>query len=459
MKKNVISRIIAVALAIVLCLSFAGCSDMMQLMEMMQGEDIEQLQEGESIYSLSLFDSLPSDFSKADPLFWVAEGENGGKVYLLGSIHVADDRAYRIPENIMNAFLDSDALAVECDIVAAETDLAGQLKLMQYYMYTDGSKISDHVSPELYEAMIEFYENNPSEQLTSLGYTAQTLQQCKPSMWTSAFDTIYIEKAGLDSNLGIDHHFLMLSKSMGKKIIEVESVEFQASMFDSFSDDLNELLLSDYVMNDVDEYVDLYKDSYEAWLEGDPEEFYAEAETEYPDDMTEEEIAEYEELLTQYNDAMLNDRNVGMADTAEKMLQKGMNVFYVVGAAHMGGPTGVVTQLRERGWTVKQLGGKDADAYTTPGKIVPATTTATTTTAAPTTTTKPSANNGGQLSGNLDNYYDEYVALYEYFGGTTRPTTKPTEEATEKTEKTTRTTKPTSSDDSAWNNWGSKLGK
>ncbi len=458
MKRNTFSsRLLAAVLAIILCISLVGCSDISQIMDMadmMQGPDIETLGEGESIYSLSMFNDLPSDYSGADPLFWVAEGENGGKVYLLGSIHVADNKAYRIPEKIMNAFIDSDALAVECDIVAAESDITGQFKLMQYYMYTDGSKISDHVSPELYDAMMEFYKNNPSEQLTSLGYTEATLQSCKPSMWQSVFETIFVEKSGLDTNLGIDRHFLLLSKSMGKKVIEVESVNFQASMLDSFPDELNELLLSDYVNNDVDEYAQTYYDSYDAWLRGDAEFFYTEEEPDYSDTgMTAEEIAEYEALITQYYDALLHNRNVGMADAAENMLRKGQNVFYVVGAAHMGGSTGVITLLRQRGWKVTQLGGMNADPYTS-AQGDTNTSTATTTTSTATTTTATTAQqsstaDGFVLSGNLDNYYEQYEALYQHFGGTTRP-------EKEETEKTTKTTKPTSSDNSSWNNWGQK---
>lgn len=463
-KTRKFSRLLAVVLAMVLCLSMSGCGDMsqmMEMMEMMQGPQIEILEEGADIYSLSLFDELPNDFSKADPLFWVAEGENGGKVYLLGSIHVADEQAYRIPEHIMNAYLESDALAVECDILAAQSDLAGQLSMMSYYMYTDGSKISDHIDPELYEAMVDFYNNNPSQQLTQMGYNLQTLQTCKPSMWQSVFETIMIEKANLDSEMGIDQHFLTLAKSQQKQVIEIESVEFQASMLSSFPDELNELLLSEYVYNDADEYAAYYYESYQKWLEGDAEFFYTETETDYSQTgMSAEEIEEYESLINDYNTAMLDDRNVGMADAAEKMLERGDNVFYVVGAAHMGGATGVVTLLRERGWTVNQLGGKNADAFTTPGKELPSQTVV----AEPMEgndsddnsnidlgVTPPQSSTAGDfnLSGNLDDYYDQYVELFEHFGGTTRPAEK------EEEKETTRTTRPTSSDNSAWHDWGS----
>jgi len=449
-------RLFAAVMALLMCFAATGCSDlssMMEMMEMMEGTEIEVLEEGADIYSLSMFDELPDDYSDSDPLFWVAEGKNGGKVYLLGSIHIGDEQAYRIPEHIMNAFLESDALAVECDIVAAESDIMGQFDLMNYYMYTDGSSIKDHVSAELYDAMVKFLEENPSELLESYGYTPDVLATCKPSMWQSAFETIITEKSGLDSNLGIDRHFLLLSKSMGKDVIEVESVKFQASLFDSFPDELNELLLWDYVSNDPDEYADYYYLSYQKWLEGDAAFFYTETETDYTGSgMTEAEIAEYEKLLEQYNAALLDDRNVGMADTAEKMLENGDNVFYVVGAAHMGGRTGIVTLLRERGWTVKQLGGQDADPFTTPGVEIPSETVSAEDTQEEEEIPQASTAGDFTLEGDLDDYYDQYVELYEHFGGTTRPasTTTASDDKDDEQNETTKTT----ADSSSWNDWG-----
>lgn len=456
---RVLFRLIAAVLAAVLCLATSGCSElssMMEMIDMMQENDVELLEDGADIYSLSMFDSLPQDYSSADPLFWVAEGKNGGRVYLLGSIHIADEQAYRIPKHIMEAYLESDALAVECDIVAAESDIMGQLELMDYYMYTDGSTIEDHVSAELYQAMTAYFENNPSELLESYGYSLDVLNGCKPSMWQSAFETMLSEKAGLDSEMGIDRHFLMLSKSMEKEIIEVESVEFQASLFDTFSDDLNELLLWDYVSNDADEYADYYYESYKSWLEGDAAFFFTETQVDYSQSgMTDDEIAEYEALLENYNNALLHERNTGMADTAEQMLESGQNVFYIVGLAHMGGASGIVTQLRERGWTVTQLGGQDADPYTTPGVPVP-TETVVADGSGDDDDSSQQPEQSSTAASELDDYYDLYVELYEHFGGTTRPassTTTASDTASDEDTTTTRTTSTTSSGDS-WFNWG-----
>ena len=113
-KMNKSTRIFAViaaaAVMLVTCLTAAGCGDFSQMMEqyseMSSQEPQETLAQGQSIYDLSMFDDLPSDYSDIDPAFWVAEN-NGGKVYFLGSIHCADESSYRLPEHIINAYLES----------------------------------------------------------------------------------------------------------------------------------------------------------------------------------------------------------------------------------------------------------------------------------------------------------------------------------------------------------------
>jgi len=115
--KRIIVSILAMVLALSMCLVSAGCSieDIAGMAEMM--EQFSQFQtnnpyEGdpvadEDIYTLELFDALPDTPSDIDPLFWVAEGEDGGKVYLLGSIHCATPETYRLPDLLMDAYLES----------------------------------------------------------------------------------------------------------------------------------------------------------------------------------------------------------------------------------------------------------------------------------------------------------------------------------------------------------------
>ncbi|MBE6760170.1 MAG: TraB/GumN family protein [Ruminococcaceae bacterium] len=471
--KKILTSAVALLMAVAMCLMSAGCdiegiSEMAGMMDEFSEFTSNDTYDGpavsdEDIYTLDIFNDLPDTPSDIDPLFWVAEGNNGGKVYLLGSIHCAEPETYRLPDLLMDAYLESDALAVECDILAYESDFMAQLEMSTQMMYSDGSTIDQHIDPELYDAMIKFYEDNPSQQLSQLGYTADMLKMFKPAMWMSVLEMIIYEASGIDSTLGIDYHFLNIAHAQQKEVIEIESVEFQNDMLFGFSDELMEWQLWGYVSYSVEEQADSLREMFEGWCEGNPE-YLVNAEPDYSG-YTAEEIEEAQALLEEYYTAMLIDRNLGMVDKAEEMLENGDNVFYVVGAAHMVGNDGIIAGLKDRGWTVTQLGGMDADEYTDingdyptlyevdPDKLhtedeedeiiedEPVEDD-------PVATTTPE----------YDYDYDLYLEMYEYFGGTTSPTEPEQEETTATsrttTSRTTRTTRPTTTRTTSGDGYG-----
>ncbi len=459
--KKIIMSAAALLMAVIMCLSIAGCGieDIAQMSEMMEqfsnfmpnSTDDGPAVADEDIYTIDFFDGLPDEPSDIDPLFWVAEGKNGGKVYLLGSIHCAEKETYRLPDLLMDAYLESDALAVECDILAYEKDFMAQLQMSQDMMYTDGSGIEDHIDPELYDAIVEFYEDNPSQQLQSLGYTIDMMKMFKPAMWMSVLEMIVLEKTGLDSQKGIDYHFLNIAHAQKKEVIEIESVEFQNDMLFGFSDELMEMQLWSYVSYPVDEQAESLRAMFDGWCEGDPEVLVT-AEPDYTG-YSAEEIEQTQELLEEYYTAMLIDRNLGMVDAAEEMLENGDNVFYVVGAAHMIGNDGIIAGLKDRGWTVKQLGGQKADKYTDidgdyptlfevdPDKLH----------IEDEQEDEEEVEENNSVTTTTPEYdYDLYVEMYEYFGGTTSAS----KETTRTTRQTTRTTAASNDDEDGYGGSG-----
>ena len=207
-------------------------------------------------------------------------------------------------------------------------------------------------------------------------------------------------------------------------------------MLFGFSDELMEMQLWSYVSYPVDEQADSLVDMFDGWCEGNPEVLIT-AEPDYTG-YSAEEIEQTQELLEEYYTAMLIDRNLGMVDAAEEMLENGDNVFYVVGAAHMVGNDGIIAGLKDRGWKVTQLGGMKADKYTDidgnyptlfdvdPDKLH-------------IEEEEEEEENSSVTTTTPEYDYDLYVEMYEYFGGTT---------AREEKERTTRpTTSRTTADD------------
>ena len=264
-----------------------------------------------------------------------------GTLYLFGSIHVGDDEMFPLPDYVENAYASCGALAVECDIVAFEQ--LPENEIMKYYypfVLTDGTTVRDHLPKETYEAAKKI--------LTKAGYYNASLDYYNAVMWNDLVDQAAVEHSGLSYENGIDRHFLTDAHLTGKKILEVESVEFQYNMELGFSDELIALLMRDCA---EDSYLDDYKDGVlemlASWKDGS---IYDNFEYDYSE-LTDEE----RELMEAYDKVMETDRNIGMADAAESYMKQGMNVFFVVGAAHMGGDGGVVALLESRGYNVQPV--------------------------------------------------------------------------------------------------------
>ena len=278
------------------------------------------------------------------PGMWrVTSDEYGGSLYLFGSIHLGDGEMFPLPDYVEDAYAECGALAVECDIVAFEQ--LPESEILAYYepfILNDGTTIRDHLPKDIYEAAKKL--------LHDAGYYGHALEYYNAAMWNSLVDQVAAESSGLDFENGIDRHFLNDAHKTGKKILEVESVEFQYAMENGISDETYALTMRECA---EDSFLDDYKDGLlellACWKDGT---IYEELAQEDYGDLTDEERA----LMENYDKVTCYDRNVGMADAAENYIKQGMNVFYVVGAAHMCGDKGIVALLQARGYDVQPVG-------------------------------------------------------------------------------------------------------
>ena len=80
------------------------------------------------------------------PIFYkITKPKTNNTIYLLGSIHAADETAYPLNEKIMQSFNDSDYLAVEVNINELNSNLTEQIELAQKMLYIDNTTIKDHL--------------------------------------------------------------------------------------------------------------------------------------------------------------------------------------------------------------------------------------------------------------------------------------------------------------------------
>lgn len=281
------------------------------------------------------------------PLMWKITNADGSEMILMGSMHALRPEIYPLPDRIMTAYENAEVLAVECDITSITGGFAAQLALLKNMTYeNENETLETHLSKETYENISSFFEAN--------GYSMDIVKHYKTWMASSLLEDIVTEKSDLHTESGIDVNLLQMAHDDGKEIYEVESYKFQMNMMMDFSDEVYDLVMNGYSADGEQELIEQSEQMYEVWKNGDlaeVEDFLLSEDEEAYAELTDEQI----ELLDEYNSTMLYDRNIGMADAAEKLLKEHKNSFFVVGLAHFIGDGGIIDLLTQRGYTVEQI--------------------------------------------------------------------------------------------------------
>ena len=148
----------------------------------------------------------------------------------------------------------------------------------------------------------------------------------------------------------MDRLLIEEANRLGIQVLDVESSEFQTALSDSFSDELNILMIEELLDMTYEEYDEELEQMYKAWLKGDADVILGDEE-EDTEGLTEEEIA----MVEDYNYKMVDERNVGMVEAAKEYLEGGQTVFFAVGCGHMVGEAGIVSLLEAEGYTVERV--------------------------------------------------------------------------------------------------------
>ena len=304
------------------------------------------------------------------PLMWrVVDEKTGGELYLLGSMHAGLDDMCLFADEVYEAFDSCRALAVESDIIEFENDASAAIEGLRLLVYTDGSKISDHIDRATYDAAAKILEEN--------GYSRSNMNFYMPILWQQVIDEILTENTPYKYENGVDRYFISEAKRLGKRIYEIEDPLDTYRSLAALSERAQEILLEDEV---APEYVASFGDElaslYEMWKRGDLDEINAalledegsaaeraagstdevDADENAADTVDADAIdpeAERAACYEEYDRMMLGERNEGMIRKAREYLRRGIRIFYVVGLAHMLGDDGIVAGLAELGYTVE----------------------------------------------------------------------------------------------------------
>jgi len=277
------------------------------------------------------------------PAVWQAtDPESGNTLKMMGTIHIIPDGTSVVPQYAMDIYNESAGVAVEYDISKIQNDLVIQIMYLSYFMLNEGELITDHLTPETYEAAKAY--------LTEKGLYTEAYDAYSPSFWESLITSGMIMSIEGMKESGVDSYFIELAKADGKEVRSIEALETQMDAITFMTDELCEYNISEALSLEADEMEESFMELYDTWATGDVDaltETEEESLDEYPEDIR----ADYEA----YNQKLLYDRNVGMADKAAEYIENGDNIFYMVGFAHMCGEDSVPDLLEEMGYTVERI--------------------------------------------------------------------------------------------------------
>ena len=266
-------------------------------------------------------DVLPIAAPTPKSLLWKIEGNDIQPSYLFGTFHLLPQEDFLLKDRVKSAFSESAQIVLELDM----DDPGMQMEMMQHAAMKDGTTLDQLFTPADYKKLDEMLKS-------SMGFGLQMFNSFKPFMISSMLIQNYIE--GTPASFEVT--FVQMAKEAEKEILGLESVADQLNVFDEipYAEQVQDIV---DMLNDEGSIREMYAQMIELYQGEDLEGIYKFT-SDYFDNEQEEEL-------------LLNARN---RDWIPKIgeLAKEKSTFFGVGAAHLGGPEGVVNLLKRAGYTV-----------------------------------------------------------------------------------------------------------
>jgi len=283
---------------------------------------------------LLLLSSVHAENNSSDQkgFLWKVQSKTN-TAYIVGSIHAYKSELYPLPKKMENAFDKSDALAVEANINEIKPE--SMMTMINGALYKDKSTLEKHLSKETYEMSVQ--------KLKELGLPLELFQNTKPWFVALTVTSMELQKLGLNPEYGIDIYFLKKAENK-KRIVELESIDYQVNLLSSFSDTEQELFLVS-TLRDLHFFKREINTLLKAWNTGD---------TKTMESFVSKSLQDDPRMLPIY-EKLVFKRNKNMASKIEGYLRTKEQYFVVVGAAHLVGKEGVIEILKKKGYLVEQL--------------------------------------------------------------------------------------------------------
>lgn len=260
-------------------------------------------------------------------LLWQVSG-NGLKEnsYLLGTFHLLCKSDMHFSGQLKQAIKNAREVYMELDMDDPQTLLSGLLVMNM----NGGKKLKDLYTPEEYKRLETYFNDSLQTPLTFLG-------GMKPMMLESL---LYPRLLPCRSASGVEEELMAMAKENKKEIQGLESIAFQASIFDSipYEQQARELLKAiDSIGAYREKFIGMLNVYKSQQLKG-----------------LEEVMNDDEFDASGQSDLLLYNRNKNWVSKLNDIMKK-ERVFVAVGAGHLVGEKGLIALLRKEGYTLTPI--------------------------------------------------------------------------------------------------------
>ncbi len=280
----------------------------------------------------------------SSPALWHVS-KDGASIYLFGSIHFGKEDYYPLPTTVEAAYASAEVLVVEVDI-SSVSPAAAMMAVTKYAGLAPGQNLQDILGPDIYKKLESYAATN--------GIPVSAFGSFQPWFVGMQLLEMELKKAQLRADLGVDLHFL---KRKNKVVHQLETMESQLAMLAGLSASDQALFLGQG-LDDLQSASTFLSAMSDSWRSGDTAALSKLVIEPFKDDPNNKGLY----------DTLLLKRNVGMAEAAQRYLEKGQKAFIVVGAAHLIGSGSVVDLLSKAGYSVKRI--QNAAPQAVPAKHV-----------------------------------------------------------------------------------------
>ncbi len=266
-------------------------------------------------------------------LWEMRDGDGELRAWLYGTIHVCDAACFPLPQDVRAAFAGADSLALELD----PQDPGLTRLLLQAARLPAGERLDDILPPALRPRV--------AGAIDRLGLPQAVLQGMQPWMVSTLLTIKAAEHAGYGASQGVDLALARDARARGIELWALEQVEQQLAALSAGGDKAQVAYLAEIVaLIEDDAAPDYFAAMLRAWRTGD--------------------VAEIDRILREESggpdaapllEALLDARNVEMAEAIERGLKPGRRPFIAVGAGHIGDKGGLLEILAARGYALRQV--------------------------------------------------------------------------------------------------------